>query len=211
VNRTARRLALALGFLATAGLLPGCGSGKDPEVERVDRLREQKNTAALQQEIDKKDPKISTLAVRSLAQLGPEARPQIERAMQDTRSEIRREAAAVYPQTSTGPAAPALAAVARTDPDAAVRAVAVTSLGRMRALDEMETLLAAVEEPDPLVRQRASDSIALIMGARYDFRGTNAERHRTVAEVRKACRDQMEILRKYYQTKPNPPPKSPAR
>jgi len=211
VKRIARRLALVLGLLATAGLLPGCGSGKDPEVERINRLREQKNTAALEQEIDAKDPKISTVAVRALGQVGPEARPQIERAMQDTRSEIRREAVAVYPQTTSGPAAPVLAAVARTDPDAAVRAVAVTSLGRMRALDEMETLLAAVEEPDPLVRRRASDAIALIMGARYDFSGTDAERHRTVLEVRKACRDQMDVLRKYYQTKPSPPPKSPAR
>lgn len=211
MNRIARRLALALGFLATAGLLPGCGSGKDPEVERINHLREQKNTAALQQEVAAEDPKISSVAVRALGQVGPEARPQVERAMQDTRSEIRREAVAVYPQTTSGPAAPVLAAVARTDPDAAVRAVAVTSLGRMRALDEMETLLAAVEEHDPLVRQRASDAIALIMGARYDFSGTDAERHRTVAEVRKACRDQMEILRKYYQTKPSPPPKSPAR
>lgn len=211
MKRIARRLALALGLLAAAGLLPGCGSGKDPEVERINRLREQKNTAALEQEIAAKDPKISSVAVRALGQVGPEARPQIERAMQDTRSEIRREAVAVYPQTSSGPAAPVLAAVARTDPDAAVRAVAVTSLGRMRALDEMETLLAAVEEPDPLVRRRASDAIALIMGARYDFSGTDAERHRTVLEVRKACRDQMDVLRKYYQTKPSPPPKSPAR
>ncbi|MCX5677354.1 MAG: HEAT repeat domain-containing protein, partial [Planctomycetota bacterium] len=211
VKRIARRLAPVLGVLAAAGLLPGCGGGTDPEVDRVNRLREQKNAVALEQEVVAKDSRTSSAAIRALGQLGPQARPQIERAMKDPRSEVRREAAAVYPRTYSGPAAPVLATVARTDPDAAVRAVAVTSLGRMRALDEMETLLAAVEEPDLLVRQRASDAIALIMGARYDFSGTDEARHRTVAEARRTWREQSEILRRYYQTKPGPQSQSPSR
>ena len=201
------RLAPALGLLAAAGLLPGCGGDGDPEVDRINRLREQKNAAALEREIDAQDPKTSCLAIRALGQLGPPARPQIEKAMKNPRSEVRQEAAAAYPHTASGPAAPVLATAARTDPDAAVRAAAATSLGRMRALDEMETLLAAVQDADALVRQRASDAIACIMGARYDFGGTEEQRRRTVAEVRRAWHQESEILRKYYQTKPGPPSK----
>ena len=201
------RLAPVLGLLAAAGLLPGCGGSGDPQVDHINRLLEQKNTPALEREIDAQDSETSCLAVRALGQLGPPARPQIEKAMKNPRSEVRREAAAAYPQTASGPTAPVLATAARTDPDAAVRAAAVTSLGRMRALDEIETLLAAVQDADPLVRQRASDAIARIMGARYDFGSTDEERRQTVAEVRRAWRQELEILRKYYQTKPGPPSK----
>jgi len=204
------RLAPVLGLLAAAGVLPGCRGSEDSELNRIKGLREQKNVAALAQQIDAQNPKVSCEAVRALGQLGPQARPQVEKAMKDPRSEVRQEAAAAYPRTSSEPTAPLLAAVARTDPDAAVRAVAVTALGRMRALDEMETLLAAVQDADPMVRQRASDAIASIMGARYDFGGTDAERRQTVAEVRKVWREQSEILREYYQTKPGTPPKAPS-
>ena len=204
------RLAPVLGLLAAAGLLPGCRGSEDADTGRINGPREQKNVAALGQEIDTQDPKISCEAVRALGQLGPQAMPQVEKAMKNPRSEIRREAAAAYPRTSTGPTAPVLAAAARTDPDATVRAVAVTALGRMRALDEIETLLAAVQDADPMVRQRASDAIGCIMGGRYDFGGTDAQRRQTVAEVRKAWREQSEILRKYYQTKPGTPPKAPS-
>jgi HEAT repeat protein len=199
-----------LGLLAATGLLPGCRGTEDADTGRINGLREQKNVAALGQEIDTQDPKISCEAVRALGQLGPQARPQIEKAMKNPRSEVRREAAAAYPRTSTGPTAPVLAAAARTDPDATVRAVAVTSLGRMRALDEMETLLTAVQDADPMVRQRASDAIGRIMGGRYDFGGTDEKRRQTVVEVRKFWHEQSEILRKYYQTKPGTPPKAPS-
>jgi hypothetical protein len=67
-----------------------------------------------------------------------------------------------------------------------------------------------VQDADPMVRQRASDAIGRIMGGRYDFGGTDAKRSQTVAEVRKVWREQSEILRKYYQTKPGTPPKTPS-
>jgi HEAT repeat protein len=199
-----------LGLLAAAGLLHGCRGSEDSDVDRIKGLREQKNVAALEQAVDAQDAKVSCEAVRALGQLGPQARPQVEKAMKNPRSEVRQEAAAAYPRTSSGPAAPVLAAVARSDPDATVRAVAVTALGRMRALDEIETLLAAVQDADPMVRQRASDAIGSIMGAQYDFSGTDAARRQTVAEVRKFWREQSEILRKYYQTRPGTPPKAPS-
>ena len=201
------RLAAVLGLLAAAGLMPGCGGDGDPEVDRINRLRDQKNAAALEREIDAQDPKTSCLAIRALGQLGPQAKPQIDKAMKNPRTEVRQEAAVAYPHIVRGPAAPVLATAARTDPDAIVRAAAATSLGRMRALDEMETLLAAVQDADPLVRQRASDAIARIMGAQYDFGGTEEQRRRTVAEVRRAWRQDSEMLRKYYQTKPGQPSK----
>ncbi|MCX5685594.1 MAG: HEAT repeat domain-containing protein [Planctomycetota bacterium] len=202
------RLAPVLGLMAAAGLLTGCRGSEDSDAKRIHGLQEQKNVTALTKEIDAQDPKISCEAVRALGHLGPQARPQVEKAMQNPRSEIRQEAVAAYPHTASGPAAPALAAAARTDTDAAVRAVAVTSLGRMRALDEMETLLAAVQDADPMVRQRAADAIGRIMGEQYDFGDTDAKRRQTVAEVRKFWRERSPILRQYYQTKPGTPPKA---
>ena len=202
------RLAPVLGLLAAAGLLTGCRGSEDSDAKRINGLREQKNVAALEREVDAQDAKVSCEAVRALGQLGPQAMPQIEKAMKSPHSEVRREAAAAYSRTSSGPAAPVLAAAARTDPDATVRAVAVTSLGRMRALDEMEALLAAVQDADPMVRQRASDAIGRILGQQYDFGDTDAKRRQTVTEVRKFWREQSEILRKYYQTKPGTPPRA---
>jgi len=203
------RLVPVLGLLAAAGLLPGCGGSGDPEVERINRLGQQKNVAALEREIDAKDPEVGCQAVRALGQLGPLARPQVERAMTNPRAEVRREAMAVYPRVYSGPTAPLLATAARTDPDPTVRAVAVTALGRMRALDEIEALLAAAQEADPGVRGRASDAIAVIMGGRFDFSGTEADRSQTAAEVRRAWHDQSEFLRQYYQAAPAKPPTPP--
>jgi HEAT repeat protein len=194
--------------VAVAGLLAGCGGG-DPAAERIDQLRREGNTNALSQETGNPDAKIGRLAVRALARLGKDAQPQMDKALKSPSPEVREEAALAYPRVVKATSAPALADVAKTDRDPSVRAAAATALGHMRAVDEVEALLAAVEDPDQLVSQRASEAIARIMGRRYDFEGNPEERRAVIAEVRERWRREAAVLRDYYH-KPAAPQSAPS-
>ena len=196
---TAARLMLAVAVVAMAAALVGCGGSGDPDTDRVNRLQKQGNAAALEQEVEKADTRVACLAVRALGRMGPQAQPQIEKALKSQYAEVRQEAALVYPRAVRGTAAPPLASAARTDGEPNVRAAAVTALGHMAAVDEIETLLAAVEDPDPLVRRRASEAIARIMGRIYDFSGTPQQRHEAAALVRERWRVEAQPLRDYHQ------------
>lgn len=201
---TAVRLMLAVAVATMAAALVGCGGGGDPDTDRINRLQKQGNAAALEQEVEKADPRVACLAVRALGRIGPQAQPQIEKALQSQHPEVRQEAALVYPRAVRGTAAPPLASAARTDAEANVRAAAVTALGHMAAVDEIETLLAAVEDPDPLVRRRASEAIARIMGRTYDFSGTPQQRREMAARVRERWRVEAQTLREYHQKRSAP-------
>ncbi len=193
---------------AVAGLLCGCGG--DPAAEHIEQLRREGDASGLARETENPDAKISLMAVRAMARLGKDARPHIEKVLKDPRPEIREEAALAYSRAVKETSAPALASVAATDRNPGVRAAAVTALGHMRAVDEIEALLAAVEDPDQLVSQRASEAIARIMGRRYDFGGTHEERGAAIAQVREHWRRGAAALREYYRMPATPPsPKGP--
>ena len=183
------RWVLAVGLvLAGGGVWTGCGDGgEEGDVEQVRK------------------------EIRELARQGSAARPQIERMLEDPRSDVRIEAAMAYPRVAQEtPAkaaptlvtsAPALARVAKADSDANVRAAAVTALGHMRAMDEMETLLAAMEEdPDPLVRRRAANAVSRILGVSYDIaRATTPEQRRAIVnDARDLWSTHSDYLRKYH-------------
>jgi len=196
VDPLLRRPALAA-LLAAAGLLAGCG-GEDSDAARIERLRGRGDAAGLAREVERPEAQVSCQAVRALGRIGAPALPQVEMALKDSRREVRAEAALAYARAAGGTAAPPLATLARSDPVPDVRATAVTALGHMRALDEMEALLAAVEDPELVVRERAAEAVARIMGRRYDFSGSPEECRRTIAEVRDRWGRENQVLREYY-------------
>ena len=172
-------------LLAGAANFAGC-SAPESDTQRIQRLARKGDVEGLTHEIAKNDATVGREAVHALATLGAKAEPQVRTALGDSRAPIREAAAAVYPQVAGPKAAPDLARMARLDADPNVRAVAVTGLERLVALDEMEALFAALEDPDALVRRRAVTAVERLIGRRYDIcaSGTPEERHRIVAELR---------------------------
>jgi HEAT repeat protein len=152
------------------------------------------------------DPALPRQAVRDLAARGPGAEPSVRRLLEHPRDEVRLEAAVVYPRVARGDAAPALAKTARSDPNPDVRAAAVTAIGHMRAMDEMDAVIAALEDDEPLVRQRAADTVFRILGRRYDVNVSPQDWKRTVAEIRELWRSQEGTIRDYYQRRRRPAP-----
>lgn len=180
-------------------LLPALGIGVSQEA-RFERWRHTGDVAALAAEVRNPDTAAARAAVRELGSCGPRAVPLIEEAMKDTRAEVREAAALAYARAAgTGKVHP-LAAVARGDPSAEVRAAAVTALGEVRAIDDMETLLTALEDPQRIVRLRASAAIARIIGRRYEFDadGTPDQRRAAVAAMREAWSSMEPTTRDYY-------------
>ena len=143
--------------------------------------------------------------IRDLACRGTKARPEIERFLKHPTPAVREEAALVYPRVAEGRAAPPLARLATSDPEPDVRAAAVTALGHMRAMDEMEAILSALEDPDPLVRRRAADGASRITGQRYDVNVPPDEWRRTVDEIRALWQNHGDTLRTYHERRPPPP------
>ena len=182
----------------------GCSSG-DPDVARIEGYRRDGNVEALAQEAASPDTADARKAVRALGTLGPQALPRIDEAMRDNRIEVRQEAALAYGQAARGEPAirlGGLASVVREDPAPEVRAAAATALGGARAVDEMQTLLAALEDPDRTVRARANAAIARIIGRRYDtyVDGTPEQRREAVAKLRQAWPSMERDTRDYYRT-----------
>jgi HEAT repeat protein len=125
----------------------------------------------------------------------------------DARPEVR-EAAVVAWGRAAGdlrPEAVAVAAAAREDKSAIVRATAVSVLGQVRAVNEMETLIAALDDPDRMVRVRASASIERILGRRYevylDDPPGSDRRREAVENVRKIWAEVGQGARDYYAAK----------
>jgi HEAT repeat protein len=92
--------------------------------------------------------------------------------------------------------------VVREDPSPEVRAAAATALGGARAVDEMQTLLAALEDPDRTVRARANAAVARIIGRRYEtyVDGTPEQRREAVERLRQAWPSMERDTRDYYRT-----------
>jgi HEAT repeat protein len=99
----------------------------------------------------------------------------------------------------------AVAAAARTDPSVFVRATAVSVLGQVRAVNEMETLIAALDAPDRRVRVRASAAIERILGRRYevylDDPPGSDRRREAVENVRQIWAEEGQLVRDYYAAK----------
>jgi hypothetical protein len=143
--------------------------------------------------------------IRTLAREGAPARAEIDPFLTHTHPAAREEAAVVYPRVAEGNAAPALAKLATDDPEPNVRAAAVTAIGHMRAMDEMDAVVRALEDPDWLVRRRAADAASRITGQRYEVNVPPEEWRRTVEEIRALWQNHEEMLRTYHERHNRPP------
>ena len=198
-------LAVLATCAAAALLAAGC-SRDESAAERIERLRASEDVEALAREAASIEPNTSRLAVRALGHIGPRAAPKIQAALADSRSEIREEAVVILPRVSPREAAGQLAAVVQSDPSPEVRGAAATTLGHMIAIDEMDSLLAAVEDPEPMVRQRAARAITKIIGREYELHvnGTPEERRQAVAGLRASWPSLEPAVRSYYKRPANP-------
>jgi len=199
---TYRMLAAVLAAAMAAAGVAGCREPADANSARIDGLRRDGDSQALSQEVAGADLPSARRAVHALGTMGPKALPEIEQALRDERAEVRQQAALAYGQAAGAdlPQVRRLAEVARQDPAAEVRAAAVTAIGNARAVDEMDTLLAALEDPDPTVRARASAAVARIIGRRYQtyVDGTPEERRQAVAALRQEWASMAQGVRQYH-------------
>jgi len=193
---------LAVLLAAPAVCLLGCGE-PETEVEQIQRLAERGDVDALAEKADSPDPEVSRLAVRALVRAGKKAQPAIRRAMHSKRPEVREEAALIYPRVAArrDEAQEPLTELLRTDPNAKVRASAVTALGHMTAYEQMEALFDALDDPDGMVRQRAAKAVARIMGRKYELfiNGPPEKRRQAIEGLRGDWRNEKDAISRYYE------------
>lgn len=185
--------------------LGGGPASRDPDVARVEQYRREENLEALAGEAENPQAEVATRAVQAMGSLGPAAVPHLERCIGDARPEVREAAVVAWGRAAEDRRPEVVAAAARMDPSPVVRATAVSVLGQVRAVNEMETLIAALDDPDRMVRVRASASIERIIGRRYevyldDPPGSNRRRE-AVENVRKIWAQERQHVRDYYAAK----------
>ena len=182
--------------------LGGGPAPRDPDAARVEQYRREGNLEALAGEAENPRAEVATRAVRAMGFLGPAAVPHLERRIGDARPEVREAAVVAWGRAAGDRPPEVIAAAARTDPSVIVRAAAVSVLGQVRAVNEMETLIAALDDPDHRVRVRASASIERILGRRYEVYlddPPGSERRREAVEgLRKIWAEGGQYIRDYY-------------
>jgi len=187
--------------LAAAGLA-GCGSEPEaPEIEQIQELEQSGEVEALAERAVEGQPLEARMAVRSLGRLGRRAEPALRETMQKGKPVVRAEAALVYPMVADREKAQEpLKDLAHDDPEPHVRAAAVTALGHMRAMESMEALLEAVNDPNPLVRRRAADAVERIMGRSYELYidGSEEERLKAIDGLRQDWLKDKDRIREYF-------------
>jgi len=165
-----------------------------------DRYRRKGDVAALGREVSNSDLKVAQRAVDALGVVGPKAVSEIEKAMGDDRPKVRAKAAIALASAGHRDRTALLAKAARDDPSADVRATAVSALGQVYAYNEMETLLAALEDGDVTVRRRAAEAICRITGVDFAFRADDPpeKRRKIIAIVRHLWPKMEPRVRDYY-------------
>jgi len=185
--------------------LGGGPASSDPDVVRVEQYRREGNLEALAGEAENPQAEVATRAVRAMGSLGSAAVPHLERRIADARPEVREAAVVAWGQAADDRRPEVVAAAARTDPSVVVRAAAVSVLGQVRAVNEMETLIAALDDPDRMVRVRASASIEHILGRRYevflDDPPGSERRRQAVENVQQIWAEEGQLARDYYAAK----------
>ena len=142
-------------------------------------------------QLNSDDPAARIEAVRALARKDSDA----------AADKICEAAAVALGRTAAANPVRLLGTAARQDPSANVRAAAVTALGQARAVSEMDALLAALEDEDRTVRERASAAVTRILGRRYEtyVDGKPEQRHEAVEALRQAFYSEMAPhVRAYY-------------
>ena len=145
------------------------------------------------------------LALAALGRLGGEgAFEHIVTAMMDARAEVRSAAVRNYALGPGRARAAALARLVRQDTNASVRATAAVAIGKVRAYNEMDALLAAMtDDADLSVRRGAAESVWAIFGRRsqYDAEAPLASRRTAVSHVRDVWARDKEHIGEFYDMK----------
>lgn len=172
----------------------------DPIAARIEQHRRNGDTAALARETSSADVKAVRLAMYALVDSGPAGLPHIERAIRDDRPQVREAAAAALGRAAGRDRSGLLAEVVSKDTAANVRATAASALGRMRAYNEMETLMVALEDSDVTVRRRANAAINRITGVHFKFRADDPKdkRSKAIATLRELWPIMKPNMERYY-------------
>jgi HEAT repeat protein len=155
----------------------------DPVVERVERMRAAGDAGGLGRTVAEADAEEARLALAALGRMGSDAAAEIRSALADERPAVREMAALALGRAAARREAGRLADVAAEDESGTVRAAAVTALGDVKAYDQMETLIAALADPDEMVRRRAAAAIAQVTGITFPFNARKPDDPRHVQAV----------------------------
>ena len=198
-------LAVVVGWRLVSG--GGDRPNLEPDEARIDKLRREGDVEALAAEISGPNEGAARRAVAAMGTIGARAVTHIERAMQDPRPKVRQKAALAYTRAAESKQAAPLAKAARDDESPGVRAAAVTGIGRLCAYEEMETLLAAMDDPDLMVRRRAADAVAHIIGRRYRYNATDSSEKRrpAIAVIRGMWAKDKKMIARYHDYKSKKP------
>ena len=202
-------IAVVLSVVVGWRLVSGGGDRRNlgPDEARIDKLRRAGDVEALAAEIAGADEEAACRAVKAMASVGAKAVGHIERAMQDPRPKIRQKATLAYVRAAEPKQAAPLAKAARDDESPGVRAAAVTGIGRLCAYEEMETLLAAMDDPNLMVRRRAADAVAHIIGRRYRYNANDSsdKRRASIAVIRDVWAKDKKMIGRYHDHKSKKP------
>ena len=192
-------LAVAMAAWLTLGADPR-PYGDDPDLAEIERLRRAGNIDALARKAAHRSAGVASKAVEALGRLGADAVEPIKAALADPRPAVRREAAVALARTGQYAEAAPVAALARQDASADVRAAAVSSLDRLTAFEEMESLLAALDDPDISVRRRAGAAVVRITGVDVRYRPTDspAKRAAAILEMRAVWSEQQARIQRFW-------------
>jgi HEAT repeat protein len=174
---------------------------QSPDAARIDKLRRDKNVAALGNEVAGTNVEVARQAVGALGRVGSEAMEQVKRAMRDPRPRVREKAVTVFAQVARREDAAPLAELARKDGSPDVRAAAISGLERMYAFDEMETILGAMEDPDVVVRRRAAAAATRFACAVVGFKADDPpeKRKAAVEQMRAVWNTERDRARRYWE------------
>src|SRR4051812_40961603 len=149
-----------------------------PEIARITKLEEKKDTKALIEATRSEDPEVAQRAIDAASRVGGSAiLEQLQPTLRDRRPAVREVALTRYAELTDRDHVDAINDVVLHDPSPGVRATAAKSLGQLRSWNGMETLLAGLSDRDPFVRRCAFEAIKTITGAHYVYNpdGTPAE------------------------------------
>ncbi|MCD6303931.1 MAG: HEAT repeat domain-containing protein [Planctomycetes bacterium] len=174
---------------------------KRPDLAKIEHARRRKNIDVLKRAIKSSNPEIAGRAAAAMADIGPQALPVIEKALEDQRPRVREKAATAFAKVAPREQAGKLAEMVKQDRSANVRAAAVTGLERMFAYDQMETIIAAMEDPDVAVRRRAAAAARRFAGIRVGYRADDppAKRHAAVQRMREIWQKEAPAARRYWE------------
>jgi len=205
-------LAVVLASIAVWRLLLSGGDEpadkSDPNAARIARLRQQRNVAALGRELTNPNPDVARRAIAALGEIGSESLDHVRGALADARPRVREKAAATYAHVAQHKDAAPLARLATTDESPNVRAAAVSGLDRMMAFEQMDAILAAMDDPDVLVRRRAANAAERFACVRvgYNADASPAQRQAAIERLRAEWLKSQQRAAKYWEMIRTKPP-----